>query len=77
MERLTVEGAQAYARDGFVLERSLLTQGEVDGINDAFMRMHASGGVPGRYEPPPPEHDYDDGVHFLFERGTRSRAFHA
>ena len=22
-----------------------------------------SGGVPGRYEPPPPAQDYDDGVH--------------
>ena len=41
-----------YTRDGFVVERGLLTSGEVEAINDAFMRMHASGGVPGRYEPP-------------------------
>jgi phytanoyl-CoA hydroxylase len=66
----TVAGrVRAYARDGFVLERGLLTRSEVDGINDAFRSMHASGGVPGRYEPPPPEHDYDDGVHYVFERG--------
>jgi hypothetical protein len=67
VERLTIERAQAYTRDGFVLERGLLTCSEVDAINDAFMRMHASGGVPGRYEPPPPEQDYDDGVHYMFE----------
>jgi phytanoyl-CoA hydroxylase len=61
--------ARAYTRDGFVLERGLLTRSEVDGINDAFVCMHASGGVPGRYEPPPPEQDYDDGVHYVFEQG--------
>ena len=71
MERLTFEAhhAEAYSRDGFVLERGLLTRNEVDGINDAFARMHASGGVPGRYEPPPWQQDYDDGVHYVFERG--------
>jgi hypothetical protein len=63
------ERARAYAREGFVLERGLLERSEADGINDAFMRMHASGGVPGRYEPPPPEQAYDDGVHYVFERG--------
>jgi hypothetical protein len=52
-----------------VLERGLLARSEVDAINDAFMRMHASGGVPGRYEPPRPEQDYDDGVHYVFEQG--------
>jgi hypothetical protein len=61
--------ARAYARDGFVLEQGLLERSEVEGIDDAFMRMHASGGVPGRYEPPPRERDYDDGVHYVFERG--------
>ena len=41
----------------------------MDGIIDAFMRMHAEGGVPGHYDPPPPEQDHDDGVHYVFERG--------
>jgi hypothetical protein len=61
--------ARAYSRDGLVLERGLLTRSEIDGINDAFMRMHVSGGVPGRYEPPPPDEGYDDRVHYVFERG--------
>jgi phytanoyl-CoA hydroxylase len=61
--------AEAYTRDGYVIERNLLARSEAVRTNDAFMSMHASGGVPGRYEPPPPERDYDDGVHYLFEQG--------
>ena len=67
--RTAIGRARAYARDGFVLERGLLARSEVERINDAFMTMHASGGVPGRYEPPSLEQDYDDGVHYVFEQG--------
>jgi hypothetical protein len=58
--------AGEYDRLGFHVERGLLA-GEVGGIVDAFMRMHAGGGVKGHYEPFPAGHN--DGFHHSFGQG--------
>lgn len=52
---------------GFWVERGLLPAAEIDGINDAFMTMHAAGGVKGLYEPFP--EGTNDGFHHAFGKG--------
>lgn len=57
---------QEYDDLGFWIERGLLKD-EVAGINDAFMAMHAAGGVKGYYEPFP--EGTNDGFHHAFGKG--------
>lgn len=57
---------QDYDRLGFHVERGLL-KAEIGGIVEAFMTMHAAGGVPGLYEPAP--EGVNDGFHHVFGKG--------
>jgi hypothetical protein len=65
--------AEAYARDGFLIERGMFARAEVEALNGHFMAMHGRGGVPGRYEPQPG--GFNDGFHYDFTQGDPLAAF--
>ena len=61
--------AAEYAENGFLVERGLYSADEASALVDAFMAMHAQGGVEGRYSTPPPDQDHDDMFHHVFKQG--------
>src|SRR5258708_6566644 len=65
--------AEAYARDGYLIERGMFSPAEVAALTGHFMAMHAAGGVPGKYEPKP--EGFSDGFHFDFTKGDPLAAF--
>jgi phytanoyl-CoA hydroxylase len=62
-----------YADRGFLVVRGLFSPAETGRLTQAFMDMHAKGGVPGKYEPRP--QGFNDGFHYDFSRGDPLAAF--
>ncbi len=68
MQTQTSQRAQ-YEAQGYLVVRSLFAADEAQALGEAFSAMHARGGVPGRYQPPALDKDYNDGFHHPFKGG--------